>query len=158
MPEPVTCYQRREHGRKDKDGKELKLDYETLHLNEDGTGMFFLNGDAYELNWTCDNGVLEFTDSEGDSFKGSYTSGMIYGTYFDDITYMFTNNYEMASSIWNNQETLEEAAKELSNKIMPIGAKLYQSAADDKKSDDKDDKDKKSDKSDDAVEGEVVDK
>ena len=97
---------------KDKDGKELKLDYETLHLNEDGTGMFFLNGDAYELNWTYKDGVLEFTDSEGDSFKGSYTSGMIYGTYFDDITYMFTNNYEMASSIWNNQETLEEAAKD----------------------------------------------
>ncbi|MCR5096496.1 MAG: hypothetical protein K6A70_07130 [Erysipelotrichaceae bacterium] len=97
---------------KDKDGKELKLDYETLHLNEDGTGMFFLNGDAYELNWTCDNGVLEFTDSEGDSFKGSYTSGMIYGTYFDDITYMFTDNYEIASGIWNNQETLEEATKD----------------------------------------------
>ncbi len=57
-----------------------------------------------------------------------------------------------------DKEKLEEAAKDLSNKIMPIGAKLYQSAADDKKSDDKDDKDKKSDKSDDAVEGEVVDK
>ena len=58
-----------------------------------------------------------------------------------------------------DKEKLEGAASELSNKIMPIGAKLYQQASDnsgdngsDKKSDDK-----KSD-ADDAVEGEVVDK
>ncbi len=58
-----------------------------------------------------------------------------------------------------DKEKLEGAANELSNKIMPIGAKLYQQASDnsgdngsDKKSDDK-----KSD-ADDAVEGEVVDK
>ena len=49
-----------------------------------------------------------------------------------------------------DKDKLEEAAKELSNKIMPIGAKMYQQASDDKKSEDK--------KDDDAVEGEVVDK
>ena len=52
-----------------------------------------------------------------------------------------------------DKDKLEEAAKELSNKIMPIGAKMYQQASDDKKSEDK-----KDDKDDDAVEGEVVDK
>ena len=52
-----------------------------------------------------------------------------------------------------DKEKFESAASELSNKIMPIGAKLYQQEA--PKSDDKSD-DKKSD--DDAVEGEVVDK
>ena len=52
-----------------------------------------------------------------------------------------------------DKEKLEEAAKELSEKIMPIGAKMYQqsSSTDEKKGDEG-----KSD--DDAVEGEVVDK
>ena len=54
------------------------------------------------------------------------------------------------------KDQFEEAAKELSDKIMPIGAKLYQAASDDNGSNDTD---KSSDKgSDDAVEGEVVDK
>ena len=54
------------------------------------------------------------------------------------------------------KDQFEEAAKELSDKIMPIGAKLYQATSDDKGSNDTD---KSSDKgSDDAVEGEVVDK
>ena len=52
----------------------------------------------------------------------------------------------------SDQNAYEEAMKELNEKIMPIGAKLYQEASkDDSKSEDK-----KSD--DDAVEGEVVDK
>lgn len=56
----------------------------------------------------------------------------------------------------DDKDALEAATKELNDKIMPIGAKLYQAAADDKKSDgDKSDSDKKDD---DAVEGEVVDK
>ena len=56
------------------------------------------------------------------------------------------------------RDALEKAAKDLSDRIMPIGAKMYQqaSAEDSKKSDDK--KDNKSDDKDDAVEGEVVDK
>ena len=52
-----------------------------------------------------------------------------------------------------DKEKLESAAKELSNKIMPIGAKMYQQSA--PKSDEKSD-DKKDNKDDDAVEGEVV--
>ena len=61
-----------------------------------------------------------------------------------------------------DKDALEKAAKDLSDKIMPIGAKMYQASGDDKKADDsKSGADKKSDKDsgdDDAVEGEVVDK
>jgi molecular chaperone DnaK len=55
-----------------------------------------------------------------------------------------------------DQEKLESAAKELNDKIMPIGAKMYEQAQKDESKDDKK-SDKKSD-DDDAVEGEVVDK
>jgi len=56
----------------------------------------------------------------------------------------------------DDKDALEAATKELNDKIMPIGAKMYQAASEDaKKSDDKSDE-KKGD--DGAVEGEVVDK
>ncbi len=57
-----------------------------------------------------------------------------------------------------DQEKLEAAVKELQDKIMPIGAKMYEQASKDESKDEK--SDKKSDKKpdDDAVEGEVVDK
>jgi molecular chaperone DnaK len=55
-----------------------------------------------------------------------------------------------------DKDSLEKAAKDLNDKIMPIGAKMYESAAKDEKSDDKSEGDKKSDK-DGPVEGEVVD-
>ena len=53
----------------------------------------------------------------------------------------------------DDKEKLEEATKALNDAIMPIGAKLYQAAADDKKDDESEDK-----KDDGTVEGEVVDK
>ncbi len=61
-----------------------------------------------------------------------------------------------------NKETLENAAKELNDKLMPIGSKMYEQAqAAESKSDDetseKTEDDKKTDKKDEAVEGEVVD-
>ena len=55
-----------------------------------------------------------------------------------------------------DKDALEKAAKELSDKLMPIGAKMYEQAQKEEKPDDTED-DKKSDKKDDAVEGEVVD-
>lgn len=59
-----------------------------------------------------------------------------------------------------DKDALEAAAKELSEKIMPIGAKMYEQASKDEKKDDAeedgDNKDKKS-KKDEPVEGEVVD-
>ena len=58
-----------------------------------------------------------------------------------------------------DKEKLEEAMKALNDAIMPIGAKMYQAAADDKKSASEDAKSSSNDdKDDDAVEGEVVDK
>ena len=57
-----------------------------------------------------------------------------------------------------DKDKLEAAAKELSDKIMPIGAKMYQEASkDESKADDKSSDSNKS-ADDDAVEGEVVDK
>ena len=53
----------------------------------------------------------------------------------------------------DDKEKLEEATKALNDAIMPIGAKLYQAAADDKKDDKSEVK-----KDDGTVEGEVVDK
>lgn len=54
-----------------------------------------------------------------------------------------------------DKDKLEEASKDLDNRIMPIGAKLYQSKSEDTSASDG----KKSDNGDDeAVEGEVVDK
>ena len=56
----------------------------------------------------------------------------------------------------DDKDALEAATKELNDKIMPIGAKMYQAASEDaKKSDDKSDNKKDDDG---AVEGEVVDK
>ena len=54
-----------------------------------------------------------------------------------------------------DKDELEAAAKALQDAIVPIGAKMYQQAAEDKKADESKD-DKKSDK-DEPVEGEVVD-
>lgn len=79
----------------------------------------------------------------------------------DDDKETIKKAVEEAKKVLNDEKAdkdkYEEAAKELGEKIMPIGAKLYQAASEDKKSDDgaKSD-DKKSD--DGAVEGEVVDK
>ena len=58
-----------------------------------------------------------------------------------------------------DKDKFEEAAKELSDKIMPIGAKLYQAASEDAKSDDSNkSSDSKSPDKDEPIEGEVVDK
>ncbi len=58
-----------------------------------------------------------------------------------------------------DQEKNEAAMKELNDKIMPIGAKMYEQASkDDAKNDAKADSKSKSSDNDEAVEGEVVDK
>ena len=58
-----------------------------------------------------------------------------------------------------DQEKNEAAMKELNDKIMPIGAKMYEQASkDDAKNDAKTDSKSKSSDNDEAVEGEVVDK
>jgi molecular chaperone DnaK len=52
-----------------------------------------------------------------------------------------------------DKDEIEAALKALNDKIMPIGAKMYEAAAEDAKSD----SDEKSDNKDEPVEGEVVD-
>ena len=82
----------------------------------------------------------------------------------DDDKETIKKAVEEAKKVLNDtdadKDKFEEASKELSDKIMPIGAKLYQSAQEDTKTEDtKSDSDKKEHKSDDEpVEGEVVDK
>lgn len=58
-----------------------------------------------------------------------------------------------------DKEKLETAAKEMTDKMMPIGAKMYEQAAQDEKDADEelDEKPKKDKKDDEPVEGEVVD-
>ncbi|MBQ3309077.1 molecular chaperone DnaK [Candidatus Saccharibacteria bacterium] len=86
----------------------------------------------------------------------------------DDDAATIKSAVEDAKKVLNDadadKEALEKAASELSEKIMPIGAKMYQAAVKDgEKSDGKDSKsdkssDKKSGSNDEPVEGEVVDK
>ena len=54
----------------------------------------------------------------------------------------------------SDKDKLEQAAKDLSDRIMPIGAKMYQSSTEDAKSEDA----KTDDSNNEPVEGEVVDK
>ena len=79
----------------------------------------------------------------------------------DDDKETIKKAVEEAKKVLNDEsadkDKFESAIKDLNDKIMPIGAKLYQAASNDAKSDDK--SDKKSQKDDDEpVEGEVVDK
>ncbi len=78
----------------------------------------------------------------------------------DDDKKVIEEAVEVAKKVLNDEssdkDAYEKAASELSEKIMPIGAKMYQEASSSDASSDKDDK--KSDDNGDAVEGEVVDK
>ncbi len=56
-----------------------------------------------------------------------------------------------------DKDALEAAAKELTDKMMPIGAKLYETSQSQEAGDKSQDEDKDGKKEDDAVEGEVVD-
>lgn len=78
----------------------------------------------------------------------------------DDDKKTIEKAVESAKKVMNDdkadKEALEAAVKELNEKVMPIGAKLYEAApAEDSEKDDK--KSDKKSKADDAVEGEVVD-
>jgi hypothetical protein len=55
-----------------------------------------------------------------------------------------------------DKDELEKAGKELSDKIMPIGAKMYEAAQKETPAEGAENEEKKSDK-DDPIEGEVVD-
>ena len=77
----------------------------------------------------------------------------------DDDKKVITEAAEKAEAVLKDDSAdkgaLEAAAKELSDTIMPIGAKLYQAQAEEGKTEESDDK--KSDDKDEPAEGEVVD-
>ena len=79
----------------------------------------------------------------------------------DDDKETIKKAVETAKKVLNDEKSdkdqLESAEKKLNETIMPIGAKLYQAAAEAEKSDDKKDKKDKEDK-DEPIEGEIVDK
>ncbi|MBR3353524.1 molecular chaperone DnaK, partial [Candidatus Saccharibacteria bacterium] len=79
----------------------------------------------------------------------------------DDDKETIKKAVEEAKKVLNDtsadKDHYESATKELNDRIMPIGAKLYQSASEDAKKDDSSDSGKSSDK-DEPVEGEVIDK
>ena len=84
----------------------------------------------------------------------------------EDDTKTIKEAVEEAKKVLNDadadKDALEKAAQDLSQKIMPIGAKMYQNESTDVKGkkDDKEDKSdgNKKDDGDEPVEGEVVDK
>ena len=89
---------------KDKDGRELTLNDEVLHLNNDGTGVFEIDGESFSLRYELKNrNQLTFTDEDGDTFNGNYYSGIIAGTYFNDYYYMFTNDRDLYLSYTSDQ-------------------------------------------------------
>jgi molecular chaperone DnaK len=81
----------------------------------------------------------------------------------DDDKKVLTEAVEAAKKVVADdkadKDTLETAAKELNDKLMPIGAKMYESAQADESSSEASAKDDTSDKkADEPIEGEVVDK
>ena len=87
---------------KDENDTKLKLNDEILHLFDDGTGVFEIEGESYSLNYNLDQNRFSFVDEEGDEFNGNYYSGIIAGTYFNNYYYMFTNDYDLYLSMIDN--------------------------------------------------------
>ncbi|MDN5819381.1 MAG: molecular chaperone DnaK [bacterium] len=98
--------------------------------------------------------TLENTIYQAEKMPGEYKDKIS-----DEDKKTITDAVETARKVKDNQEAskdeLEAAAKELLEKIQPIGAKMYEEAAKDESAEGESD-DKKSDK-DEPVEGEVVD-
>lgn len=117
-----------------------------LHADEDKKKR-----EAVEARNQLENAIYQ-AEKMPDEFKDKIT---------EDDKKVITEAAEAAKKVKDDEsadkDTLEAAAKELQDKIMPIGAKLYQAAAEEGKSEDAAGDAAKSDK-DEPVEGEVVDK
>lgn len=117
-----------------------------LHADEDKKKR-----EAVEARNQLENAIYQ-AEKMPDEFKDKIT---------EDDKKVITEAAEAAKKVKDDEsadkDALEAAAKELQDKIMPIGAKLYQAAAEESKSEDTADDAAKSDK-DEPVEGEVVDK
>lgn len=117
-----------------------------LHADEDKKKR-----EAVEARNQLENAIYQ-AEKMPDEFKDKIT---------DEDKKVITEAAEAAKKVKDDEsadkDALDAAAKELQDKIMPIGAKLYQAAAEESKSEDTADDAAKSDK-DEPVEGEVVDK
>ena len=112
---------------------------------------------ALLLSMALDKNYIDIADDSIISIAYNYYQNhptkrekMLY-FYYSGVVKQNAGNTIRAAIDFNQALSL---AKELNDKIMPIGAKMYEAAKDDKKDEKSDDK--KS--NDDAVEGEVVDK
>ena len=129
-------------------------------------GRFVLDGIApaprgipqIEVTFSLDaNGILNVTALDKGTGK-EQSKDKISDEDKDTIEKAVTAAKEVLEKSADDKDALEQAAKDLNERIMPIGAKMYQQAStetEDKADDKKDDK--KSDDKGDAVEGEVVD-
>ena len=70
------------------------LDGEYLTIEDDGSGTVYYGGVEYDIQWTYEDEVFRFEDSDGDHFEGSYTSGTIEGLYGGTYRYVFRLNAE----------------------------------------------------------------
>ncbi|MDO4684437.1 MAG: molecular chaperone DnaK [Candidatus Saccharibacteria bacterium] len=120
-----------------------------LHAEEDKKKR-----EAVDARNTLENAIYQ-AEKMPDEFKDKIS---------DDDKKAIADAVEAAKKVQGDdkadKDALEAAAKELQEKIMPIGAKLYQAAAEDDKADDAKakKKSKKAGDKDEPVEGEVVDK
>lgn len=62
-------------------GSEYSCDGEYVTLKADGTGTVMFMGTEYDIDWKLDGDKLSFTDSDGDTFEGTCSNGVIQGVY-----------------------------------------------------------------------------
>ena len=117
-----------------------KANDKTFSIIEDFISSGYIENLAKILIYQAEKMPTEFKDKISDDDK-------------ETIKKAVAEAKEQLEKSADDKEKLEEATKALNDAIMPIGAKLYQAAADDKKDDKSEDK-----KDDGTVEGEVVDK
>ena len=85
------------------DGEDAGLDDEYLVLEEDGTGLFSLDGTEFALEWDLDGEDFSFIDESGDAFKGYYDDGEIGGDYFSGLYYVFVKEKEESFAVMNDE-------------------------------------------------------
>jgi len=109
--------------------------------------------ESVEAANTLENGIYQ-----AEKMKGDYKDKMS-----EDDLKSLDNAVEIAKKVASDdkadKDTIEAAAKALNDTLMPIGAKMYEAAKDEKPAEasEGESTEKKEDKKDDAVEGEVVD-
>lgn len=109
--------------------------------------------ESVEAGNTLENGIYQ-----AEKMKSDYKDKMS-----EDDLKALDEAVEVAKKVASNdkadKDTLEAAAKALSDTLMPIGAKMYEAAKDEKpaETNEAESTEKKDDKKDGAVEGEVVD-